>query len=407
MKKLLCIFLLSFWLSALAQGTEISYVSFRTNPSELAIDTELINLYQEQTGNTVELSSINANDLRDAIRTYVSSTNPPDIIYWFAGERTCFFGENGLLQDVNDLWEENGWEEVYPEGMQRLSKCADGNYYFVPDSYYWWGVFYNQTVFDDAGIEVPETWDEYLQVCRDLRAAGYAPMALGSKDVWPASGVFDILNMRANGPQFHLDLLSGRESYESEEVAKTFAYWAEAIEAGCFMDDATAYDLNDSVGLMARNEAAMSVIGTFIMDIVPEEKREDIGFFRFPVIDTSLPLGEDAPTDGYIIPATAKNPEAAKAFAAVLGSKEGQEIIAKFGGRLVPRSDIDESIYSDLLLEGKTFIEESNYVAQFYNRDTRSEMEAAFPIFVDFMLNPSEIERIQSELQRLQERAFR
>ena len=58
----------------------------------------------------------------------------------------------------------------------------------------------------------------------------------------------------------------------------------------------------------------MYLMGQFILDEVPEEVAPDVDFFQFPIIDPSVPIGEDAPTDGYFIANAAQNPEGAKEF---------------------------------------------------------------------------------------------
>ena len=42
------------------------------------------------------------------------------------------------------------------------------------------GVFYNQDIFDDCGISVPTTWDEFLAACQTMVDKGYQPLALDS-----------------------------------------------------------------------------------------------------------------------------------------------------------------------------------------------------------------------------------
>lgn len=63
---------------------------------------------------------------KQAIRTYLASDNPPDVLTWFAGNGMRFFSDNGLLMPLDDLYTENGWEESYPEGILGASQGNDG-----------------------------------------------------------------------------------------------------------------------------------------------------------------------------------------------------------------------------------------------------------------------------------------
>ena len=47
-----------------------------------------------------------------------------------------------------------------------------------------WGVVYNKEMFEDAGIELPETLDDLRQVCEKLKAKGYTPFMLAFQEQW-------------------------------------------------------------------------------------------------------------------------------------------------------------------------------------------------------------------------------
>ncbi len=55
-----------------------------------------------------------------------------------------------------------------------------------------------------------------------MQADGLTPIAFTDKDGWPAMGTFDILNMRINGYQFHVDLMAGKESWDGPQVKAVF-----------------------------------------------------------------------------------------------------------------------------------------------------------------------------------------
>lgn len=390
-----------------AQSGMLRYNSYMSDPAVRAMDERIVTAFMELYPDVrVEHSTIAHEDFKQAIRTYLVASPPPDMLTWFAGERMRFFTRAGLIAPITDVWQDNDWASVYSAGAQAMSRDA-GEFYFVPSSYYWWAVYYRTDIYDEVGIEVPETWDHFLDNCRALDAAGYIPVTIGTRFRWPAGGWFDYLNMRVNGPEFHIRLLDGLESYESEEVRNTFAHWKQAIDAGCFIDNPSAYNWQEAAEFMIQREAAMYLMGQFIMDVTPEETQPFFDFFRFPIIDPSLPVGEDAPTDGWFVAANAANMENAKAFAGFLGSREVAEILARDLGRLVLRTDIDPSIYTATQRKGADLLESADYIAQFYDRDTPEELAGrGMDAFVEFMANPGALDRILADLQREAERVF-
>ncbi len=100
---------------------------------------------------------------------------------------------------------------------------VDGKQYFLPNSYYWWAVYYRRSIFERYGLQPPETWNDFRTVCSKLKQNGVSPITIGTKYRWTAAGWFDYLNMRVNGPDFHINLMLGREKYDDPRVKKVFS----------------------------------------------------------------------------------------------------------------------------------------------------------------------------------------
>jgi multiple sugar transport system substrate-binding protein/raffinose/stachyose/melibiose transport system substrate-binding protein len=384
-----------------AQPTVITFSSNASDPAPRAFTEEVAALWNEANpGMPVELSTVAHEDFKNAIRTYLAAEPAPDVLTWFAGERAAFFVDRGLIGDFSDAWDQPGFGDAFAPGFEALA-TMNGGKYFLPTNYYWWAVYYRPSLFEQVGIEAPiENWDELLAACDALSAAGIAPFTTGIKFRWPAAAWFDYLNMRTNGPEFHIDLMLLKESYTDERVKQTFANWAEMFDHNCFIDDAAAYDWNEGVDIMVQGDAAMYLMGAFITDTYPDELEDDLDFFRFPIINPEVGIGEDAPTDGFFMSAKASNPEGAKQLLAFLGSQEVQQKAFDELGRLPTRTDVDVSAASEATQKGIALIQSADYVAQFYDRDTNAEMaDAGLTAFVEFWDDPSNIDDILERLE--------
>jgi len=385
-----------------AQGPQyITYNSMHGDPIPRAFDEEIVAMWNEANPLTpVEHSIIAHEDFKQAIRAYLTAQPAPDVLTWFAGERARFFIDRGLIADISDVFEEYGFNETYAPGFLALAS-VDGKQYFLPTSYYWWAVYYRPSLFEQAGItEVPETWDEFLAACDTLNAAGITPITIGTRYPWTAAAWFDYINMRLNGPEFHIDLMLLKESYTDERVRAVFDYWQQLFDHNCFIEDAAAYAWQEALTPMAEGNAAMYLMGQFIVDSYPDELEDDLDFFRFPIIDPEFPIGEDAPTDGYFIAAGARNLEGGKEFLAFIGSQEVQQKAFDELGRLPTRTDVDVSGASPATQKGIELIQTADYVAQFYDRDTTAPMaEAGLNAFSLFWSDPSSIDQILEDLE--------
>ncbi len=385
------------------------YNSMHSDPAPREMDIEMVRIFEERNPNVEVVHSVVAHeDFKQAIRAYLTASTPPDVVTWFAGNRARFFIDRGLVMDISDVWEREGWNESYPRGFRALS-TVDGSQYFLPTSWYWWAVYYRPSVFEEAGIEEePETWEELLEVCETLKSQDIVPFTIGTKYRWTAAAWFDYLNMRVNGPDFHIDLMLGNESYEDPRVLQLFTdYWAPMIEDGNFIENPAAYSWQEALQFFIAGDAAMYLMGDFIRDSLPDEMESDLAFFRFPIIDPDMPIGEDAPTDGYFIPANAQHEEVAKDFLAWLGSAESQELAARNMNRLSTNGGVDTSLFTASQQEGIEMISGADFVAQFFDRDTTPEMaDEGMNGFMEFWDNPEDIESILARLEAVRAELF-
>lgn len=386
----------------LAQDNLIRYASYASDEGAREADEALVALWDEaHPDQPIEHSITDHEAFKQAIRAFLVADPSPDVLTWFAGNRMAFFVDRGLAGDLTPLFEREGWYDVYAPGFVNLATENDKQW-FVPTSYYWWAMYFRPSVLEQAGVQPPETWDDLLAACDALRAQNIIPITIGTKAPWTAAAWFDFLNMRVNGPEFHRDLMLLKESYTDERVAAVFDYWRQLYEHNCFIEDSAAYEWQDALDYMNRGEAAMYLMGGFIIDSVPDEIEADLDFVRFPVIDPDMPIGIDAPTDGYFMGANASNPEGAMDFLAFLGSLEGQQFAADTLGRLPTRTDVDTSNFTEAQQKGIELVQSADYVLQFYDRDTTPEMaEAGLNAFAEFIADPvnADVQAILEDLE--------
>lgn len=404
-----------FLMVALTQSNLSGKLVFNSNqsdPKPKALDGKIVEAFKKKyPGIQMEFNTVDHETFQDtSIRTYLASDTPPDVLTWFAGNRMRAFSGKGLAADVSDVWKDNGWEKIYPKGFQAMSK-DNGKYVFVPTSYYWWAVYYRKDIFAKLGLKEPNTWDEFLAVSQKLKDAGYIPIVNAAKETWPQGGWFDFLDMRVNGPAFHKDLTDGKIAYTDARVKKVFTYWKQLVDNKYLLDNPAAYTWQDAANLMIQGKGAMYLMGDFLRDQYPDDKEAaELDFFRFPIIDPKVPIGEEAPTDGYFIPAKAKNVANAKAFLGFLGSKEVAEMAAKETGRLPVRTDVDvKTIFKDrpYIQKGIALLGEADDILQFYDRDTVPEMaRLGMDGFVKFLSNPTQADAILADLENQRKRIF-
>jgi multiple sugar transport system substrate-binding protein len=340
---------------------------------------------KKNAGLTVKLNEIDHNTFQENINNYLQG-NPDDVFSWFAGYRMQFFAKRNLIGDVSDVWPIEGVEESF----KAASTGEDGKQYFVPQSYYPWAVFYRKSVFADRGYTVPKTLDEMVTLAGKMKSDGLIPIAFADKDGWPAMGTFDILNMRINGYQFHIDLMAGKGSWESAEVKKVFDTWAQLLPV--HQPDPLGRTWQEAAQSLQQKKSGMYLLGTFLIDQFPQNEREDVDLFTFPVVDPAIGADAiDAPIDGFCMSAEPKNEAGAKKLLAYLASPDASAQASAIGEPFISSNTrSDTSKYTTLQKKSAELVGQAKNIAQFLDRDTRPDFASTviIPAFQDFIRNP-------------------
>lgn len=117
--------------------------------------------------------------------------NPPDLGLLNYNQEMARFMARGALSDLQDMPEAG---RILPEVQELVNHLATypGRTSVLPYSVMAASVIYNKRIFADNGVEVPETWEEFLAVCEKLKAAAITPIYSTFKDAWTVSqGLFD------------------------------------------------------------------------------------------------------------------------------------------------------------------------------------------------------------------------
>lgn len=386
----------------------ISFLTDHTAPRPHAFCERIVGLWnQSHPDELVEFSTLDHEILKRDLETHLRSEPPPDVLTmvhngWYAGNRSGSHAGDGLMMNVADLWEVEGFSRSYADAFQRIA-ATGADVYFLPTSFYWWAVYYRPSVFRAVGVAAPiETWEDLLAACQVFRSAGLHPFALGARHGCPAAAWFDYLDSRLNGPEFHDRLLLLRESYTDRRVRTVFDHWGRLLDSGCFAGEPAVYDEAEAVDLVRRGEAAMVLIGAYVADEYAPDLEPDLDCFRFPIVHRHLPVGEDAPVDGYFAAGKSANPGGARRFLAFLGSREVQQLAIDELSALPTRTDVNCRRASRLARRGLDLIGRADHVSQFYNLDTPEEMgEAGMRAFVSYLREPGQIDDLLDGLESL------
>lgn len=142
-----------------------------------------------------EVTSAQNQPYKEKIKVVVGSDECPDIFFSFCGEFSERFIREGLLLDLTPYLEADPeWKDSLMETQMVEYTTADGMVYGIPFRLDAKEFFYNVDMFNELGLEVPETWDQFIEVLDKIQEAGIVPIAEGNQDKWPACHYIGALN---------------------------------------------------------------------------------------------------------------------------------------------------------------------------------------------------------------------
>ena len=385
-----------------AQNRELVIISNRGNADQRAALEAIAGEFGKAAGVKVSVNNMDHEAHKTAIRNYLVAS-PPDINFWFSGERMRGFVERGLFADITDLVEKNAWSNVVPV---MGATTVNGRIYGLPTAGILWGLWYRQDTFDEQGWIPPQTFEDFFTLNDQAKAAGMTPIAIGTKNLWPAAGWFDHMNLRINGLEHHQELMAGRIAYTDASLMKVLEPWAELINAGLFSENATSYGWEQAAAALAQKKAAMMDLGGFISYGFPEKDRGQLRFAPFPTIDPAIGRYEDFSVDSIHIPAGAPHPEVAREFLTYFYQPETLWRYLEPDGNLPARTDIDVSS-NHMMQESKKGLVGVDGTSQYYDRDTNPDVaQAGLKGFQEFMARPERAQRILQDIERARERVY-
>lgn len=276
-------------------------------------------------------------------------------------------------------------------------------------------MWYNTGLYEDAGVTVPTTWDEFKTALGTLSDSGVAGISIGADVGWPLTDWFENVYLRTAGPEMY-DKLTNHEipwTDPSVEVAltKLAEVWGDAklIQA-----DGAQRTFPDTVtAVFGDNPAAATVYeGDFVAGNIKDQTSsvvgEDAKFYAFPAIDGSKPSVMGA---GNVAVAF-DDSEGTMALMKYLASPEAANAWIPLGGFTSPNKAADLKLYPDAtaleiatqLVEAEVFrFDMSDLVPSAFGG---TEGQGMWQEFINFYKNPSDIKGAMDKLEAAAKAAY-
>ncbi|MEM2796270.1 MAG: extracellular solute-binding protein [Candidatus Hadarchaeales archaeon] len=278
----------------------------------------------------------------------VMRENPPDIVATDIGRRLADYVKTGEIAEVEKIWSSKSLKKAIPDWIKEACS-VDGKIYGVPSKCFTFAVWYLKRVFKKYNLEPPESWDEFLEICKKLSQKGIRPIVSSS---WEVSLWFENILVRFVGPDFYNALMRGEESWLDPRVIEAYETLRELSEY--FLPGPFSYSFRESWEALNAEKAVMQLQGDWVNEMwkvgYGYKPGVDYDFFLIPPIDDKVGHVMITGGNAWLMTKRAPHKNEAKTFMTFAASKKAHEILAKEGMGIMSRIDVPEQLYDPVSL---------------------------------------------------------
>ncbi|MDO4264881.1 MAG: extracellular solute-binding protein [Eubacteriales bacterium] len=287
----------------------------------------LIAKYEEENPNVkINMDCILNDQYKEKIRMIVGTDEVPDIFSSWSGSFAKEMIDSGNVLDLTSVFEDDPeWADTIAD-VSKGPFTFDGKLMAVPWSQDGKAFFYNKRIFEENGLEVPKTWDEFINVLDKLKAAGYeTPITEGLKDQWAILHYLGTMNQRMVDPEvLAADYDPATGEFTDPAYVDVLEKWQQLTS---YMGEvATAIDHETARNTyFATEESPIMYLQFAEINIMKDAVNFDYGFFNFPAFSEGKgdPNALTGAPEGFMISNKAKNRDECIKFLKWLVSVDG------------------------------------------------------------------------------------
>ncbi|MFE4968324.1 ABC transporter substrate-binding protein [Streptomyces sp. NPDC056660] len=304
-------------------------------------------------------------------------------------------------------------QKNYSQGWQDIGKVGGkqyGVYYKAANKSLIW---YNATVFENAGAQEPKTWQDLLTTAQTVYDSGVTPFSVGGADGWTLTDWFENVYLSQAGPEKYDQLAQHKIKWTDPSVQQALTTLAQIwgkkgyIAGGAKGALQTEFPASVTQAFTGGDQpkAGMVYEGDFVQVNIGETKAKvgtDAKVFPFPAVGSAAPVVSGG--DAAVI---FKDSKGAQALATFLASPDAATIQAKLGGYLSPNKSVPNSAYPNevqrtiakaLIASGDDFrFDMSDQAPQAFGG---TPGKGEWKDLQDFLQNPKDVAGTQAKLEK-------
>ena len=258
-----------------------------------------------------------------AAMTGGSSDDLPDIFFTWGGAFLGDFVDAGKVVCLDDIYANNYSEDQIPSVMLNNSSYG-GKHYGVPTTFNIVAMYANMDLLAQAGWDkVPETYDELIQCCDDLVAAGIIPFGCAGSETWCVTEYLEPIILKSIGYEDLNKIFAGEATWNDPDIAKSVDTLQEMIDKGYFDPSGVALGNDEVKANFLAGKTAFYQNGSWNTgEVAAADFKSSVAMF--PVMNAERSTANCAiggPSDHLAVCADSPNADLAAEVAVALGKE--------------------------------------------------------------------------------------
>ncbi len=373
------------------QAAELEVTHWWTSGGEAAAVAELANAFDNKTEHRWKDGAIagSGSTARPVMVSRITGGDPMAATQFNHGRQAEELVEAGLMRDLTDVAEAEGWKDIInPPSL--LDACTlDGKIYCAPVNIHsWQWLWLSDAAYKTAGVPVPTNWSEFVAAAPALREAGLVPLAMGQQG-WQQKGAFDVMMIALLPSEVYMKVYSDKDAdvAAGPDVAKIFEA---ADQARSMAAKSNVQDWNQATNMLITGKAGGQIMGDWAQGefaVAGQVAGED--YHCLPGLGEKNVLTTNG--DAFYFPVLDDEEKTAAQgeLASLMLSPEVQVAFNLKKGSLPVRGDVDLSAANDCMQKGLEVLENAESLPsadQLITQDTTKQIE---DLMVEFFADTS------------------
>lgn len=243
-----------------ASAQEAEVIHWWTSGSESEAIGVFVDAFEERGGTWVDSAVVSGDAAQGLALSRILGGDPPTAMQWNIGIDILNLAQQGVLNDIDEVAVREGWADVLPPIVVERA-TYEGQFVAAPVNIHganW--MWYSPAVFEEAGAEVPQTWDEFFAAADKIREAGFIPLALGGQP-WQEQLLFGAVLAGVGGNDLYRRVYEDRDP-EAASSPEMLAVLETMGRLRAYVDEGSpGRNWNDATNLVLTGQAGMQIMG--------------------------------------------------------------------------------------------------------------------------------------------------